>query len=110
MASNKRGIFLSIEGTDGSGKSTQIAKIISYLQKKGKDVVLTREPGGTPISEQIREMLLDTANAKMTPLTEMLLYAAAAAPLLRQSSQHLLHGRSGAISMICSGRVCFSGE
>ncbi len=79
MASNKRGIFLSIEGTDGSGKSTQIAKIISYLQEKGKDVVLTREPGGTPISEQIREMLLDTANAKMTPLTEMLLYAAARA-------------------------------
>lgn len=80
----KRGIFISIEGTDGSGKTTQIELIKQYFTEKGFDVVLTREPGGTRIGEQIREILLNPENTEMGIKTEMLLYAAARAQLMEQ--------------------------
>lgn len=69
--------FLSVEGTDGSGKSTQLKKIATYLREKGQTVLMTREPGGTEISEQIRGILLDPKNQDMGDKTEVLLYAAA---------------------------------
>lgn len=72
-----KGCFITIEGTDGSGKSTQIKMLMDYLQSKGMEVVFTREPGGTDISEKIREIILDIDNKKMTGTTEALLYAAA---------------------------------
>lgn len=72
-----RGKFITIEGTDGSGKSTQIELLMDYLRKKGADVIFTREPGGTQISEKIREIILDVNNSEMTGITEALLYAAA---------------------------------
>lgn len=72
-----RGKFIAIEGTDGSGKSTQIELLMDYLRKKGADVIFTREPGGTQISEKIREIILDVDNSEMTGITEALLYAAA---------------------------------
>ena len=72
-----RGKFITIEGTDGSGKSTQIELLMDYLKKKGADVIFTREPGGTQISEKIREIILDVDNSEMTGITEALLYAAA---------------------------------
>ena len=71
-----RGKFITIEGTDGSGKSTQIGLLMDYLNKKGVDVLFTREPGGTPIGEKIREIILDVNNREMAPETEALLYAA----------------------------------
>ncbi len=74
-----RGYFLSVEGGDGSGKSTQIKKIIAYLQEKGLEVVFTREPGGTDIGEKIRELILNPSHQEMTAKTEMLLYAASRA-------------------------------
>lgn len=74
-----RGFFISVEGSDGSGKSTQIKKIQEYLQSHGQEVIITREPGGTAISEAIRTLLLDPENRAMTARTEMLLYAAARA-------------------------------
>ncbi len=95
-----RGFFISVEGSDGSGKSTQIRKIEEYLRKMKQEVLLTREPGGTMISEKIRELLLDPANKGMAAKTEMLLYAAARAqhveefivPNLKQG-KHVLSDR-----------------
>ncbi len=71
-----KGKFITIEGTDGSGKSTQIELLMKYLDEKGVDTVLTREPGGTPIGEKIREILLDKNFKEMTDITEAFLYAA----------------------------------
>ena len=70
------GRFITIEGTDGGGKSTQIEKLVEYLKSMGREVVVTREPGGTSISEKLREILLDAKNSEMTDITEALLYAA----------------------------------
>ena len=74
-----KGYFISVEGGDGSGKSTQMQKIEAYLTEMGQEVLLTREPGGTPMAEKIREMILDPANRDLTGRAEMLLYAAARA-------------------------------
>ena len=74
-----KGYFLSVEGGDGSGKSTQIQNIKNYLTERGQEVILSREPGGTPIGEKIRELILDPANEAMTGRAEMLLYAASRA-------------------------------
>ncbi|MBR0127127.1 MAG: dTMP kinase [Firmicutes bacterium] len=79
-----KGLFITFEGGDGSGKSTQIEKLKDYLEGKGFHVVLTREPGGTKISEDIREIILDSRNTEMSDMTETLLYAAARAQLVEQ--------------------------
>ncbi len=73
------GLFITIEGTDGAGKTTQIKLLEKYLKDKGYNVVCTREPGGTPISEKIREIIIDKNNSEMTDITEALLYAASRA-------------------------------
>jgi dTMP kinase len=69
-------MFITFEGGEGSGKSTAIKKIVELLEAKHYEVVLTREPGGTPISEEIRNVILDKKNIDMDPMTEALLYAA----------------------------------
>ncbi|WP_075620362.1 dTMP kinase [Paenisporosarcina indica] len=69
--------FISLEGVEGSGKSTIIQYIKEYLENKGEAVVVTREPGGIDIAEQIRSVILDKNNTKMNNRTEALLYAAA---------------------------------
>ncbi|MDY3118112.1 MAG: dTMP kinase [Peptoniphilus sp.] len=74
-----RGLFVVIEGPDGSGKSTVAEGIVRYFRGKGVSVLHTREPGGTAISERIREMLLDSKNKDMHPRCEALLYAASRA-------------------------------
>ncbi|MCH8084691.1 MAG: dTMP kinase [Myxococcales bacterium] len=74
-----RGAFITFDGIEGCGKSTQAHLLSRHLVAEGQDVVLTREPGGTPIAEAIREILLDPANGAMAPLTELLLYEAARA-------------------------------
>ena len=79
-----KGIFISVEGPDGAGKSTQIERLKEYLAQKGYEVLITREPGGTAISEAVRELLLDPAHKEMKPETEMLLYAAARAQLVQE--------------------------
>lgn len=71
------GIFISFEGPDGAGKTTAIKRIMPQLQKMtDKEVVLSREPGGSPISEKIRKIILDIHDEEMDPRTEALLYAA----------------------------------
>lgn len=77
-------MFITFEGGDKAGKTTQIQQLKNRLEEKGYTVSLTREPGGTPIAERIRELLLDPANAGMEPLTEALLYAAARAQHVRE--------------------------
>lgn len=79
-----KGIFITFEGSDGCGKSTQIKKLAEYLSMQGKEVVVTREPGGTDISEQIRGIILDPNNKKEAPVTEMMLYAAARAQIVSE--------------------------
>lgn len=80
----REGYFISFEGGDGSGKSTQIQILREFLEERGYDVIITREPGGTPISEKIRSIILDKANSEMDDMTEALLYAAARAQLVSQ--------------------------
>lgn len=76
------GIFITMEGPDGSGKSTQIELLKDYLSEKGYDIIVTREPGGTQISEKIRQIILDKENEKMSDMTELMLYVAARAQLV----------------------------
>ena len=77
-------MFITFEGSDGSGKSTQIRLLEDYLRKSGQDVQLTREPGGTDIGERIRQVLLDMEHEKMHARTETLLFNAARAQLIEQ--------------------------
>ncbi|MBO6161668.1 MAG: dTMP kinase [Eubacterium sp.] len=79
-----KGIFITMEGPDGAGKTTQMELLSASLQERGYEVLLTREPGGTKISESIRGILLDPAYKEMKPETELLLYAAARAQLVQQ--------------------------
>ena len=79
-----KGFFISFEGPDGSGKTTQIKLFSEYLASRGYGVVLTREPGGTSISEKIRQIILDPANTEMDPLTEAFLYASSRAQHVAQ--------------------------
>lgn len=81
---NKRGLFLTLEGTEGVGKSTNIEFITQYLSQRGIAYVLTREPGGTPLAENIRELLLSVHEEPMSELTELLLVFAARAQHLKQ--------------------------
>jgi len=69
-------MFISFEGIEGSGKTTQIKHIVKFLQDNGHDCIITREPGGTRIGEKIRAILLDPASNDIDPLTELLLYTA----------------------------------
>ncbi|MDD4796318.1 MAG: dTMP kinase [Eubacteriales bacterium] len=72
-----KGLFITFEGTDGAGKTTQMQRLAQRLQAQCRAVLLSREPGGCPIAEQIRTVLLDPQNMAMSPVTEALLYAAA---------------------------------
>jgi dTMP kinase len=74
-----RGIFITLEGPDGSGKSTQLAYLRELLESMGLDVVCTREPGGTHIGEKIRDIILDAKHMEMAPITEAMLYASSRA-------------------------------
>ena len=79
-----KGLFITLEGGDGAGKSTQIRNIERFFRRKGLVVVHTREPGGTPISEKLRNILLDNENSEMDPVTEMMIYAASRAQNVRE--------------------------
>jgi dTMP kinase len=89
-------MFITFEGSDGGGKSTQITLLSFYLRQQGYKVITTREPGGTTIGEQVRNTLHDILNKNMTPTAEALLYSASRAQLVEEiirpalASQHIV--------------------
>ena len=78
------GLFITLEGTEGSGKSSQIGPLAEFLRQKGYAVLTTREPGGTPIGEQVRAVISNLDNTAMHPRTEILLFQASRAQLVEQ--------------------------
>ena len=84
-------MFITFEGIEGCGKSTQIRLLFQALQATGRHVVMTREPGGCPVADQIRAVLLDAANRAMVPMTELMLYAAARSQHLAEVVKPALH-------------------
>jgi dTMP kinase len=84
MGSGLKGLFITFEGLDGCGKSTQMELLAEALAARGYVVTVTREPGGTPLGEEIRDMLLDPRHHGMSARAETLLYAAARAHLVEQ--------------------------
>ena len=77
-------MFITLEGPDGCGKSTQVRLLAEHLRGRGLDVLQTREPGGTAISDQIRQVLTDLSNTPMHPRTEILLFSASRAQLCHE--------------------------
>ena len=80
----KKGFFISLEGGEGAGKSTQNKRIVGWLSEQGCTVVETREPGGTIVSEQIRKVLLDTRNEGLNATAELLMLFAARSQLVQE--------------------------
>ena len=93
-----RGIFITIEGPDGAGKTTQRELLKEYLEKKGYDVLITRDPGGNPISEAIREVILNKEFTEMGYMTELLLYASARAQLVKENIKPALEAGQAVIA------------
>ena len=79
-----KGLFIVMEGPDGSGKTTQINLLKEYLEEAGYECLITREPGGTVIGEEIRQLILNPEHKEMSPVTEMLLYTASRAQLVHE--------------------------
>lgn len=77
-------MFITLEGPEGAGKSSQLQPLAAFLRERGLVVQTTREPGGTPIGDQIRTVLHDTSNTAMSPAAEVLLYSASRAQLVRE--------------------------
>lgn len=79
-----KGFMIVCDGSNGAGKTTVISAIVNYLEQQGLDVVLTREPGGTPIGEKIREVILDPKTPEMSDITELMLFGAARAQHIQE--------------------------
>ena len=94
----KKGLFITFEGMDGAGKTTQIRLLKAHLEAKGHFVLLTREPGGTPISDQIRALILDVNNTGMDPMAELLLYYASRAQHIQEV---ILPALKKGVTVIC---------
>jgi dTMP kinase len=90
VASHPRGKFITFEGLDGCGKSTQLEKLARALRKQGLPVVITREPGGTPTAEKIRKLLLDASTAALAPMAELALMFASRAQHIKEVIQPAL--------------------
>ncbi len=85
-----RGLFITLEGLDGSGKTTQIKRLASWLQRRGLDPVITRQPGGTATGDRIRAILLDSRSTGLAPMTEMALMFADRAQAIAEIIQPAL--------------------
>lgn len=90
---SRRGVFITFEGPEGGGKTTQIQLLASWLREQGQDVLATREPGGTRIGDGVRAILLAPEHTEMQPQTEILLFSAARAQLVGEIIRpHLARG------------------
>lgn len=94
----KKGIFITVEGPDGAGKSTQIDLLKKYLEDKGYNILLTRDPGGNDISEAIRGIILNKDFTEMGYMTELLLYASARAQLVKENIKPALEAGTAVIA------------
>jgi len=86
----EKGLFITFEGIDGCGKSTQLKMVASHFEEEGRQIMLVREPGGTVIGEKIREILLDRKNDSMVPMAELFLYEAARAQITEEKIRPFL--------------------
>jgi dTMP kinase len=108
--SNDPGFFITLEGPEGSGKSTHAPRLAEYLRSLGRDVLLTREPGGTSIGDQIRAVLNDHANAGMQPRAETLLFCASRAQLASQMIRpHLERGGTVVCDRFSDSTMAYQG-
>ena len=87
-----RGLFITLEGLDGSGKTTQVKRLAAWLQKRGIAAVVTRQPGGTVTGDRIRELLLDSRSGSLAPLAEMALMFADRAQAIAEVIEPALAG------------------
>ena len=105
-----KGKFITFEGSEGSGKSTQSKLLAQYLKRKGCSVLFLREPGGTKISEKIRKILLDHKNDSMSASCELLLYMAGRAQLVEEVIKpHLLQGTIVICDRFLDSTVAYQG-
>lgn len=108
-ATVKRGLFITLEGPEGGGKTSQAKALIEYLQSLGLEAVYSHEPGGTPLSEKIRELLIDPEN-KMTPLTELLLFEASRCQHVQEFIlPHLRRGVFVVCDRFCDSSAAYQG-
>ena len=104
------GIFITLEGGDGAGKTTHLVRLADKLREMGKEVVIVREPGGTRIGEKIREILLDNENDEMTPRTELFLYEAARSQICAEVIKPALDaGKVVLCDRFFDSTVCYQG-
>ena len=105
-----RGLFITLEGIDGSGKSTQRELLARELRRRGLDIVVTREPGGTAIGEGIRHLMVSDATSHIAPTTELLLYVAARAQHVAELIRPALEkGRNVVSDRYTDSTVAFQG-
>lgn len=105
-----KGKFITLEGPEGSGKSTQSRLLCAYLKKEGYRIVYTREPGGTIIGEKIRRILLDPKNKAMNATTEMFLYMASRSQLMEEVILPALkQGRIVVCDRFLDATICYQG-
>lgn len=104
------GLFITFEGGEGSGKTRQLKALLAHLRSAGRDVVETRDPGGTPIGKQIRGLLLDREHGGMAPAAELLLYEASRAQLVHEVIRPaLLRGRIVLCDRFTDSTVAYQG-
>ena len=94
-----RGLFITLEGLDGSGKTTQIKRLAAWMQKRGLDPVITRQPGGTATGDRIRALLLDSGSTPLAPMTEMALMFADRAQAIAEVIEPAL--AAGRVVVLC---------
>lgn len=104
------GIFITLEGGDGVGKTTHLVRLADKLREIGREVLIIREPGGTEIGEQIRKILLDNKNEEMTARTELFLYEAARAQIVHEKIRPALsEGKVVLCDRFFDSTVCYQG-